>query len=97
MRISDWSSDVCSSDLTPLIADAERVYAITEDRLQAVSIEDGSIAWEFDLQGAPFSAPTLAGGRIYIALRAGQLVALDAATGEEIGRASCRERVCQYV
>src|SRR3546814_5013461 len=67
MRISDWSSDVCSSDLR-----------ISE--------------WRADIGDA---------------VRAGDLLAVisepevDQAVLEaqamQIGRASCRERVCQYV
>src|SRR3546814_5441319 len=69
MRISDWSSDVCSSDLYPLphmpvvkdlVPDLTHFYA------QYASIKP----W-LRTQSAP---PT-----------------------REIGRASCRERVCQYV
>src|SRR3546814_1565150 len=78
MRISDWSSDVCSSDL--LIGDAP------------LSPEDGLDAIE--------TAETIAG------MAATRRLLLDdrRLVGilfqwrlEEIGRASCRERVCQYV
>src|SRR3546814_2000765 len=65
MRISDWSSDVCSSDLAPGQA---HVVAL---RLQAL---------------AHLQHVAMAGG--------GQQPDLGAL---EIGRASCRERVCQYV
>src|SRR3546814_18133316 len=65
MRISDWSSDVCSSDLAPVGAlgrafagkHADRVFAAAPVRIHAAGV---------------------------------RIVA-------EIGRASCRERVCQYV
>src|SRR3546814_3172342 len=65
MRISDWSSDVCSSDLR----DRSRAQAAPVRLAQ----EDGA--------------------------RAVQAVHLRASgrQGSEIGRASCRERVCQYV
>src|SRR3546814_8878421 len=74
MRISDWSSDVCSSDLlpprhpaaAPRVADAER-------------------------QGQ-FPDPAGARGQC-----AGRRSRDAAARDREIGRASCRERVCQYV
>jgi len=79
-----WSASLGGAPVTPLVADSERVYGVTEDRLLAVSTEDGAVAWEFNLQGAPFSAPTLAGDRLYVALRAGQLLALEAATGEVV-------------
>ena len=79
-----WTHEIGAEPATPLVADAERVYAVTDGAIIAVSIADGSVAWEFELQGAPFAAPTLAGDRLYVALRAGQLLALDAATGEVV-------------
>src|SRR3546814_3552698 len=75
MRISDWSSDVCSSDLTlPGKRDRQRLLVgIVEDdqRPQKVAParEEGDDR-ERDQ---------------------------DRAQAGEIGRASCRERVCQYV
>src|SRR3546814_2447101 len=64
MRISDWSSDVCSSDLTA--ATGERTVEIAGD-------------------------PDHPANRGRLCLKGTHL-------GEtEIGRASCRERVCQYV
>src|SRR3546814_1731475 len=63
MRISDWSSDVCSSDLLAAIH-ARHGYAIL--------LDGHSIAAE---------VPRFFEGRL----------------PDQIGRASCRERVCQYV
>src|SRR3546814_9655439 len=41
MRISDWSSDVCSSDLNPLVAAAGRVtVAEVEDMVDALDPDD---------------------------------------------------------
>src|SRR3546814_9780741 len=60
MRISDWSSDVCSSDLASSAAPSHYI------------VDGSNIATE---------------GRAMPSLK--QL--------NEIGRASCRERVCQYV
>src|SRR3546814_16052400 len=65
MRISDWSSDVCSSDLVHI----RRLRA-------AVFLHHRGITRE----GTEHLFRDLAG--LHIA---------------EIGRASCRERVCQYV
>src|SRR3546814_2665784 len=73
MRMSDWSSDVCSSDL---VLRRDRILHV--DRRQLEAVELGRI--EPDAH------------RI---LRAEYLIVADA--GREIGRASCRERVCQYV
>src|SRR3546814_10792011 len=66
MRISDWSSDVCSSDLARAAA---------------------------ALHGSGTVAPSLrrpAGMARYPGAR-------RARHGRQLGRASCRERVCQYV
>src|SRR3546814_19795923 len=105
MRISDWSSDVCSSDL-PAIGQ-HRGSAGTA-RLAKLAI--GFIA--IDLQDAvilaeelrrPHAAPARHvavndRGWIDPAMRA---VVADhrpqVARLRQFGRASCRERVCQYV
>src|SRR3546814_4626331 len=71
MRISDWSSDVCSSDLVAHIAFGK---------------------------GAPAGEPRLddiAGDRTRDGRK--QVVGIEIADAGQIGRASCRERVCQYV
>src|SRR3546814_6115730 len=72
MRISDWSSDVCSSDLNGYFARMMDYYG-------------GS----YPLAVAAYNAGP---GNVNKWLRAcGQR------RQEQIGRASCRERVCQYV
>src|SRR3546814_3750945 len=68
MHISDWSSDVCSSDLQSL------------DRIRHAGL------------GALFGVAQELLQKQRIASRP-----LDAPQGHQIGRASCRERVCQYV
>src|SRR3546814_10230525 len=85
MRISDWSSDVCSSDLR----------------------EQGQPAGhaEFLRQHGEDEIGLLLGQEVQMALRAVQEPLAEHAAGaqrdlrleDEIGRASCRERVCQYV
>src|SRR3546814_4961411 len=88
MRISDWSSDVCSSDL---------LFRVVDDMRRAVLLDDGGLlvrAHRTDHRGAKLAAefdgvePDAAGGAMHQ-----QHLALF----HEIGRASCRERVCQYV
>src|SRR3546814_3432085 len=64
MRISDWSSDVCSSDLP-------RGGVRRRGRRPATGRGPG-VAWLFRL-------------------------CTDVGWHVQIGRASCRERVCQYV
>src|SRR3546814_3176510 len=63
MRISDWSSDVCSSDL-------------------AAGLEKGQVENQVQTIRGRFFQPRL------------RFASLDEL---KIGRASCRERVCQYV
>src|SRR3546814_5097005 len=84
VRISDWSSDVCSSDL---------LGGDTRDRGVAEALEgdreqQGDIA-PADLEGVQQRGHV---GAVDVCL-----LALVVAAAEEIGRASCRERGCQYV
>src|SRR3546814_1234193 len=81
MRISDWSSDVCSSDLVDRVAPA-----LAEDRHQlAVAGVDVHRLLQRDVaQGVDFRQP------------GGNREEQDA-DGQQIGRASCRERECRYV
>src|SRR3546814_17248028 len=99
MRISDWSSDVCSSDLVPL-ARANNHRGKGDFRLAA----DGRITGR---RGRNRVAPFVFTGIQILSPR----LLVDAPEGpfspnlfwdraiaaEQIGRASCRERVCQYV
>src|SRR3546814_2051214 len=88
MRISDWSSDVCSSDLITVDEMTCR-FALddceTADQALAIVRRYGSLDYGYCHAGpppgwdsSPASTPAL------------HLLA-------EIGRASCRARVCQYV
>src|SRR3546814_16613370 len=103
MRISDWSSDVCSSDLT-------------RDRIRAILCR-GTVAQHFDTLDCArrneVEIDRVAALRrrarvevddraVVTALAVDQHEDMDArkaakARGAQIGRASCRERVCQYV
>src|SRR3546814_5503574 len=97
MRISDWSSDVCSSDLhfDPHVAGIEYGaldslvgYAIR--RAQILIYEDFLAALQpWDITPQRFSALTL--------IAANARLKLTELAQIQIGRASCRERVCQYV
>src|SRR3546814_7427720 len=79
MRISDWSSDVCSSDLG-LLAD-----------------NDGHRAAVLGIGG--FGRTEFGGAFLAIAdhVDAARVDAERRQVIFQIGRASCRERVCQYV
>src|SRR3546814_17948385 len=109
MRISDWSSDVCSSDLfvdpddaqVKETAAAARLTAIqlhgdeSPARVAAIKALTGLDVWK----AVPVrTAADIAGARAYAG--AADLLLFDATPpkgADQIGRASCRERVCQYV
>src|SRR3546814_1351785 len=84
MRISDWSSDVCSSDL----ALAERCVKEPRD-VPAPAPEVGQVKEKL-LAGGILDKFSEAYTEVDKQARQGKIAA-------EIGRASCRERVCQYV
>src|SRR3546814_2108012 len=80
MRISDWSSDVCSSDLEELRLHRSIIF----DAAMAVDMVGCHIEENADIRRE---------ARREIDLIGRHLDDID----REIGRASCRERVCQYV
>src|SRR3546814_13626841 len=101
MRISDWSSDVCSSDLIEVVHDAEGVGANLQDHLQVrmvfrlnrpISL-NGKVNNIFrrGMMGIQY-ALTRTGP---LTFGASLLCAFARSHPAEIGRASCRERVCQ--
>src|SRR3546814_15008442 len=112
MRISDWSSDVCSSDLLmddfqQAFNDADIVYAAPvypagEQPIEGVDSAElvaglkrrghrnaATVEGADDL--ARLIAADVQADDMIICLGAG-----DITKWAEIGRASCRERVCQY-
>src|SRR3546814_2870859 len=86
MRISDWSSDVCSSDLWKL-AYADFVTAMMAFFLLMWLL--GATTEQQRKALADYFTPTLVEMKLQSAGSNGMF--------GEIGRASCRERVCQYV
>src|SRR3546814_9291680 len=86
MRISDWSSDVCSSDLTLAGLGADVVEA-TPDLADTEAVF--RIHW--------YSGAANLLQRFDAAAQATMEPGLQEVAAEEIGRASCRERVGQYV
>src|SRR3546814_14345547 len=99
MRISDWSSDVCSSDLLPAYVLVKVLtpgfYARKDTKTPvktAVVVLVVNVALNFILI-AYFGVVGLAIATAICAwLHCAMLYAIL-----KIGRASCRERVCQYV
>src|SRR3546814_17192704 len=93
MRISDWSSDVCSSDLHP----ARRVPVVSVVAGVADEIPDRGIEHPCPPKGRVakrFRDPATKKARD-VAFRR-KLIDLRQ-SGDQIGRASCRERGCRYV
>src|SRR3546814_4461662 len=98
MRISDWNSDVCSSDLVNATLEAvpsawSFARATWEDTHSVLSAaRAGARAVSRALEGTAAVSPG------WYAVWASE-GASDATryAAEEIGRASCRERGCQYV
>src|SRR3546814_12581901 len=113
MRISDWSSDVCSSDLRTTVdlrgLGARRTLVLLDGKRMQPSDLFNSI----DLNGIPASlissTEIITGGAsaIYVSdalagvinfqLRKNFSVIELDAHQGKIGKSPCRERVCQYV
>src|SRR3546814_12171186 len=111
MRISDWSSDVCSSDLhalgrgdPPTTTDGERIdYSKALGNklfLPALVIPATALLGTFFLKDSGLIDP---GQVTLISLGLGVLIAVAVCfiwlrpPALEIGSASCRESVCPYV
>src|SRR3546814_1484302 len=93
MRISDCSSDVCSSDLLAFhyVADFDRLVKTVHAALVP------GAAFVFSIEHPVLMASRQAGWKQHE--DGSPLWPVDhyAVEGEQIGRASCRERVCPYV
>src|SRR3546814_9215918 len=87
MRISDWSSDVCSSDLVAQLVRAARISVGGGGRGSRHGDEADAHQHEDHQQKHAVDRPE----------PAAQLRPVGPSQAGEIGRASCRERVCQYV
>src|SRR3546814_11838441 len=102
MRMSDWSSDVCSSDLGNRSTNAGGVhvlrYGTARDLVLGLEVvlPDGRV-WN-GLRALRKDNTGYALKHLFIGAE-GTLGIITAACLKlfQIGRASCRERVCQYV
>src|SRR3546814_15698081 len=109
MRISDWSSDVCSSDLRKVMilgggpnrigqgiefdyCCVHAVMALREAGYETIMVNCNpeTVSTDYDNADRPYSEPLTAEDVIEIAH-------VEASRGEQIGRASSRERVWQYL
>src|SRR3546814_16400293 len=93
MRISDWSSDVCSSDLTACMG---RSAVLDIGAAQLVITERTHEPWDLGV----FESMGLAPRRARFVLVKSRMYCrpvFEPISQAQIGRASCRARVCQYV
>src|SRR3546814_12171354 len=112
MRISDWSSDVCSSDLVAAVAlvgeeiGAEKLVERRGDLRRLLFHHLAGARLEIAPEAFEHRLPLRAAARhvVQLFLEPGGEIIADIAFeeafeegGEQIGRASCRERVCQDV
>src|SRR3546814_16935013 len=108
MRISDWSSDVCSSDLQDIGLDADRAQLL-DGVLRRLGLQLARRGNEGHQRAVDVNRLAAPGLEAELADRFEERQALDVADRAadldqheidalaEIGRAPCRERVCQYV
>src|SRR3546814_3299387 len=91
LRISDWSSDVCSSDLRMLRTTRLSSTSITR-RVRAVGSLSG-------IRGCGWATERTSGDadELQFSFERFAVERLHHIFVGEIGRASCRERVCPYV
>src|SRR3546814_13307940 len=90
MRISDWSSDVCSSDLEAMLIDI-----LTKPKNALVR----QFQTLFEIEGVNLDVTDEALhaiARQAIELKTGASGLRSRMEDVQIGRASCRDRVCQY-
>src|SRR3546814_17359720 len=106
MRISDWSSDVCSSDLQAAIAHQPDRFEVErrrhEDPAFAADQTDGAgdLLLEVPVRyGHGLTLRVVAAGGSALLLGSSGDVAQHGLPSYNagLGRTACRERVCQYV
>src|SRR3546814_15038273 len=100
MCMSDWSSDVCSSDLQADITNLASVEAMTSEAIARfgridILVNNAGNAGPSDpnISPKPFWETSPEEWEPFIATNFNGVMNCC----KEIGRASCRERVCQYV
>src|SRR3546814_12429058 len=115
MRISDWSSDVCSSDLSPTVVSAADAAGRRHAALRRRCVQSmltahslgrspagsmlmfGINARKPDVKAMAMERANLPYLQVYASDFHARDTELEQGLAAQIGRASCRERVCQYV
>src|SRR3546814_12602310 len=102
MRISDWSSDVCSSDLIRgrkvedamnILAFSKKAMAVDVRKVLASAIANAENNQNLDVDTLVISEASVGKS---LTMKRFHARGRGKST-RKIGRASCRERVCQYV
>src|SRR3546814_13371792 len=103
MRISDWSSDVCSSDLSETgpgevtagqIATTGDIEVMNPDLVLCHLDEGATLNMELTSESGKGYVPAASNRPVDAPIG---LLPIDAPYSPvQIGRAACRERVCQY-
>src|SRR3546814_15655382 len=108
MRISDWSSDVCSSDLLSWwvkLADGDAIVALHDadfrrtlrrwsqgpGQLSKLASSDGQLSGD-----ERYFAPCTAVSEEIFCVKGCCVATAPRPHRSQVGRAACRERVCQY-
>src|SRR3546814_13940484 len=100
MRISDWSSDVCSSDLHGSSHGRSEEVARRRSLCQSsfVPISPAGTTGCFAQERGQTTKPVMVSDGKQQQVGVGFVeIGCIPNSNEQIGRASCRERVCQYV
>src|SRR3546814_11554686 len=117
MRISDWSSDVCSSDLLRVSVNREKISMVGSSVAEVgrtvetmmggrnvTRFKRGSEQYDVIVQVEDKARQTPSDlSSIYVRgkddemVQLANLASVTESVAAKIGRASCRERVCQYV
>src|SRR3546814_11305756 len=102
MRISDWSSDVCSSDLLRLQRCEVVIHLADETSVKEFHViieKQHRLVLRHGREGIADGASPVVTGidhlEIYQPLQPAPVA--HSSQAAEIGRASCRDRACQYV
>src|SRR3546814_20869043 len=94
MRISDWSSDVCSSDLLDVSLEKAK---IGPELLESLGKGLNNLAESAKKMNTLSDAAVATNDYAKNVQSASKSLSEMNKSYDEIGRESCRERVCQYV
>ncbi len=88
-----WQSETGISDVASPVSNGELMFSITTSgALTCLEVATGKIIWEQSLEGEFYASPGLAGDRLYLVARSGQVFILKAGRQYvELGKANLGE------